>query len=55
MDFYFYKVFNLILQSAFSNYLLSALIPLVITGIMAIFVNRKIKEVNMLEALKSVD
>lgn len=39
----------------FSNYLLSALIPLVITGIMAIFVNRKIKEVNMLEALKSVD
>lgn len=39
----------------FSNYLLSALIPLVITGIMAIFVNRKIKEVNMLEALKSLD
>lgn len=39
----------------FSNYLLSALIPLAITGIMAIFVNRKIKEVNMLEALKSVD
>lgn len=39
----------------FSNYLLSALIPLGITGIMAIFVNRKIKEVNMLEALKSVD
>ena len=39
----------------FINYLLSALIPLVITGIMAIFVNRKIKEVNMLEALKSVD
>ena len=39
----------------FSDYLLSALIPLVITGIMAIFVNRKIKEVNMLEALKSVD
>lgn len=39
----------------FSNYLLSALIPLVITSIMAIFVNRKIKEVNMLEALKSVD
>ena len=39
----------------FSNYLLSALIPLVITGIMAIFVNRKIKEVNLLEALKSVD
>lgn len=39
----------------FSNYLLSALIPLVITGIMAIFVNRKIKEVNMLEALKLVD
>lgn len=39
----------------FSNYLLSALIPLVITGVMAIFVNRKIKEVNMLEALKSVD
>lgn len=39
----------------FSNYLLSALIPLVITGIMAVFVNRKIKEVNMLEALKSVD
>ena len=39
----------------FSNYLLSDLIPLVITGIMAIFVNRKIKEVNMLEALKSVD
>lgn len=39
----------------FSNYLFSALIPLVITGIMAIFVNRKIKEVNMLEALKSVD
>ena len=31
----------------FSNYLLSALIPLVITGIMAIFVNRKIKEVNI--------
>ncbi|MDU6569201.1 MAG: ABC transporter permease [Lactobacillus johnsonii] len=39
----------------FSNYLLSALIPLVITAIVAIFVNRKIKEVNMLEALKSVD
>lgn len=39
----------------FSNYLLSALISLVITGIMAVFVNRKIKEVNMLEALKSVD
>lgn len=39
----------------FSNYLLSALIPLVITGIMAIFVNRKIKDINMLEALKSVD
>ena len=39
----------------FSNYLLSALIPLVITGIMAIFVNRKIKEVNMLDALKSVE
>lgn len=32
----------------FSNYLLSALIPLVITGIMAIFVNRKIKEVGRL-------
>ncbi|WP_297581461.1 ABC transporter permease [uncultured Lactobacillus sp.] len=39
----------------FSNYLLSALIPLVITAIMSVFVNRKIKEVNMLEALKSVD
>lgn len=39
----------------FSNYLLSALISLVITGIMAVFVNRKIKEVNMLEALKSID
>lgn len=39
----------------FSNYLLSALIPLVITDIIAIFVNRKIKEINMLEALKSVD
>lgn len=39
----------------FSNYLLSALISLVITAIMSVFVNRKIKEVNMLEALKSVD
>lgn len=39
----------------FSNYLLSAIIPMLITAIMAIFVNRDIKEVNMLEALKSVD
>ena len=39
----------------FSNYLLSAIIPLAITAIMAIFVSREIKEVNMLEALKSVD
>lgn len=39
----------------FNNYILSAIIPLVITAIMAIFVNRKIREVNMLEALKSVD
>lgn len=39
----------------FGNYILSAIIPLMITAIMAIFVNRKIKEVNMLEALKSVD
>ena len=38
-----------------SNYLLSAMIPLIITAIMAIFVSYKIKEVNMLEALKSVD
>ena len=38
-----------------SNYLLSAIIPLAITAIMAIFVNRKIKDVNMLEALKSLD
>ncbi|WP_261787864.1 hypothetical protein [Lactobacillus taiwanensis] len=38
-----------------SNYLLSAMILLIITAIMAIFVSYKIKEVNMLEALKSVD
>lgn len=38
-----------------SNYLFSAIIPMLITAIMAIFVNRDIKEVNMLEALKSVD
>nr|WP_290078864.1 ABC transporter permease [Lactobacillus taiwanensis] len=38
-----------------SNYLLSAMILLIITAIMAIFVSYKIKEVNMLEALKSAD
>lgn len=38
-----------------SNYLLSAMIPLIITAIMAILVSHEIKEVNMLEALKSVD
>lgn len=38
-----------------SNYLLSALIPLVITLILAVIVYRKIKTVDMLDALQSVE
>lgn len=38
-----------------SNFLYSALIPAVITALVALIMHKKIKSVNMLDALKSVD
>lgn len=38
-----------------SNFLYSALIPAVITALVALIMYKKIKSVNMLDALKSVD
>lgn len=38
-----------------SNFLYSVLIPAVITTLVALIMHKKIKSVNMLDALKSVD
>lgn len=38
-----------------SNFLYSALIPAAITALVALIMHKKIKSVNMLDALKSVD
>lgn len=38
-----------------TNYLISAAIPLIVTGVLAIFVYRRINQVDMLDALKAVD
>lgn len=38
-----------------SNFLYSALIPAVVTALVALIMHKKIKSVNMLDALKSVD
>ena len=38
-----------------SNFIYSALIPAVITALVALVMHKKIKSVNMLDALKSVD